>query len=81
MTKFEKEEAIEHIKAQLEDGYIDLGVHDQDELTIIKEAMDMWKIADKWNEIPESYIIADWEKLGYNNEEAKNFAEASKIYI
>lgn len=35
----ERREAIKYIKAQLEDGYIDLWLHDQNELKIIEEAM------------------------------------------
>lgn len=34
-----RKEAIKYIKSQLEDGYIDLGMHDEDELRIIEEAM------------------------------------------
>ena len=43
MTKQRREEAIKYIEAQLEDGYIDLGLHDQDELEIIKEAIELLK--------------------------------------
>ena len=43
MTEAKRKEAIEYIEAQLESGYIDLGFHDQDELEIIREAMDYWK--------------------------------------
>ena len=39
MTQSDREYAIERIKFQLEDGYIDLGCHDEDELKIIKQAM------------------------------------------
>ena len=49
MTEKEREEAIRYIMSQLEDGYIDLGLHDQNELVVIKEAMDMLRIVDKWN--------------------------------
>ena len=51
MTKQRREEAIKYIESQLEDGYVDLGLHDQDELEIIKEAINMWKVVDKWNSI------------------------------
>ena len=43
MTEQRKEEAIKYIESQLEDGYLDLGLHDQDELEIIREAMKFWK--------------------------------------
>ena len=82
MNEQRREEAIKYIMSQLEDGYIDLGLHDQDELEIIKEAMNMLRIVDKWNSIPEEYIIPieDWKKLGYTDEEAKELAEASNIF-
>lgn len=52
MTKQRREEAIKYIEAQLEDGYIDLGLHDQDELEIIKEAVKILKVIDEFSEIP-----------------------------
>lgn len=57
MTKKRREEAIKYIEAQLEDGYLDLGLHEQDELEIIKEAMNMLRIIDKFNEIPNLYAV------------------------
>ena len=53
MGEQRRKEAIDYIMSCLEDGYIDLGLHDQDELEIVKEAMNMLKIVDKWNDIPE----------------------------
>lgn len=47
MTKQRKEEAIKYIISSLEDGYLDLGLHDQDELAVIKEAMRLLIIYDK----------------------------------
>lgn len=47
MTNNRREEAIKYIMGQLEDGYIDLGWHDQDELDVIKEAMRLLIIYDK----------------------------------
>lgn len=52
MTKERREEAIKYIEAQLEDGYLDLGLHEQDELEIVKEAMNTLRIIDKLNSIP-----------------------------
>ena len=52
ITENRREEAIKYIEAQLEDGYLDLGLYDQDELEIVKEAMKMLKFIDKWNSIP-----------------------------
>lgn len=57
MDEQRRKDAIEYIDAQLKDGYIDLGLHDQDELEIIKEAMDMLKTIDKINSIPIGFII------------------------
>lgn len=36
-------EAVKYIEAQLEDGYIDLGLHDEKELKVIREAMELYK--------------------------------------
>lgn len=57
MTKQRRKEAIDYIMSCLEDGHIDLGIHDQDELEIIKEAMNIIQIIDEWNSIPEEYLI------------------------
>lgn len=57
MTKQCRKEAIDYIMSCLEDGYIDLGMHDQDELEIIKEAMNIIKVIDEWNSLPEEYLI------------------------
>ena len=51
MNQQQKKDAVEYIEGQLEYGYIDLGFHDQDELEIIREAIDMWKAIDTWNSI------------------------------
>ena len=42
MEDHRKEVAIKYIMAQLEDGYIDLGIDDQDELEIIQEAINYY---------------------------------------
>ena len=57
VTKQRRKEAIDYIMSCLEDGYIDLGMHDQDELEIVKEAMNIIQIIDEWNSIPEEYLI------------------------
>ena len=57
MTEQRRKEAIEYIDGQLKNGYIDLGSHDQDELEIIKEAVNIVKIIDEWNALPEEYLI------------------------
>jgi len=40
MTDQDRKEALRHINSQLEYGYIDLGTHDENELKIIKEALE-----------------------------------------
>ena len=52
MTENERKEAIKYIKSQLENGYLDLGLYEQNELEIIKEAIKMLKFVDAWNDIP-----------------------------
>ena len=51
MNQQRKKDAVRYIEAQLEDGYIDLGLHDEDELEIVREAISMWKAIDTWNSI------------------------------
>ena len=79
MIKERREEAIKYIEAQLEDGYLDLGLHDQDELEIVKEAIKMLKLVDKWNDIP--LMSSEWVKLGYSEEDAEELAKASQVWI
>lgn len=47
MTEQKRKEAFEYIEAQLDNGYIDLGFHDQDELEIVKEAIQTLKMVDE----------------------------------
>ena len=79
MTKECREEAIKYIMAQLEDGYIDLGFHDKDELEIIKEAMKTLKFIDAWNDIP--LMTTEYMKIGYTEEAAKELAESSRVWL
>ena len=79
MTKEQREEAFKYIESQLEDGYLDLGLYEQNELEIVKEAIKMLKFVDKWNDIP--LMSSEWMKLGYTEEESKELAEASKVWI
>lgn len=37
-------EALKYIEGQLEDGYIDLGLHDNDELELIEQAINEFKV-------------------------------------
>ena len=47
MTEQRRKEAFGYIEAQLESGYVDLGFHDQDELEIVKEAIQTLKAVDE----------------------------------
>lgn len=51
MTEQRKADALRYIEAQLENGYIDLGLNDEDELEIIKEAIQTLKMVDEFNNI------------------------------
>ena len=51
MTEKDRAEAFKYIEAQLNDGYIDLGLHDDNELVIVKEAINLLKSLDKFNSI------------------------------
>lgn len=55
MTDQDRKESLRHINSQLEYGYIDLGTHDENELKIIKEALE--------KQIPKKPII--WEYRHY----------------
>ena len=67
MTEQDKKDAVRYIEAQLESGYIDLGVHDEDEIEIVREAMAMWKAIDAWN----SPGCTSFNKLSLSDEEIK----------
>ena len=54
-TETERKEAIELIEAQLKNGYIDLSFHDEHELEIVKEAINILKIIDEWCGVLEKY--------------------------
>ena len=59
MTEQRKEEAIKYIMSSLEDGYLDLGLHNQDELTVIKEAMRLLIVEELLSyvgKIPDEYV-------------------------
>ena len=79
MTNESRKEAIKHIESQLEDGYIDFGSHDENELEIVKEAIDALKIIDAWNDIP--LMTEAWMNVGYTREAAEEIAKSSNVYI
>ena len=47
----QKKDAIKYIEGQLKYGYIDLGTHDEYELKIVEEAINLWKAVDEFNSI------------------------------
>lgn len=63
MTEQHRKEAIEYIEAQLENGYIDLGAHDQDELEIVKEAINTLKTLDEINNKAKEWYVDISNKL------------------
>lgn len=60
MTQNEKKDAIDYIMSQLEDGYVDLGCHDERELEILRQAMNAYvKIPEIIQELEELKISMD----------------------
>lgn len=51
MTEERRVAALKYIEAQLNDGYLDLGINEQDEIEIVKEAIKMLKTIDEFNSI------------------------------
>ena len=47
MTEERRANAFKHIEAQLNNDYIDLGLNDEDELEIVKEAIQTLKMVDE----------------------------------
>lgn len=66
MTENEKQESIDYIMAQLEDGYVDLGCHDENELEVVRQAMCMYvKIPETIHELAKLKITMDGQ-IFYN---------------
>ncbi|MGF0102094.1 hypothetical protein [Bariatricus sp. SGI.019] len=63
MTQIEKERTIQYIKNQLDYGYVDLGCHDEDEIEIIRQAINALGLIDqyKWER---DIAICQLEELG-----------------
>lgn len=75
MTEKERKEAIDYINAQLEDGYIDLGQHDENEMEIIRQAIRMYaKIPETIHELVQLKITADGQ-IFYNQSSRLIFEE------
>lgn len=43
ITKISEQEALEYVEGQIEDGYVDLGCHDEECIEVIKKALDLYK--------------------------------------
>ena len=71
MTQNEKKEAIDYIMAQLEDGYVDLGCHDENELEVTRQAMNLYI------KIPE--IIQELECLKMSMDGQIFYDQSSKL--
>ena len=75
MTQNEKQESIKYILAQLEDGYIDLGCHDENELEIVRQAMCMYvKIPETIHELAKLKMSMDGQ-IFYNQSSKLIFEE------
>ena len=63
MTDNDRKYAIECIDYQLENGYLDLGCHDKDELEVVREAMFALKVLEqiRWER---DVAISQLEELG-----------------
>lgn len=48
------DEGVKCIEAQLKDGYIDLGTHDELELQIIREAVELYKVQNRGKTLKET---------------------------
>lgn len=53
LNKSEFDNGIKCIEAQLKDGYIDLGTHDELELQIIREAVELYKVRNRGKTLKE----------------------------
>lgn len=42
MNEIEKKDALDYIKGQLEYGYIDLSIHDENEIEVIRKAINVY---------------------------------------
>lgn len=58
MTEQQKREAIKHTEGQLKHEHVDLSSCDQDELEVIKEAMNALKYLDECTKVFNEYSAA-----------------------
>ena len=63
MDNNRRKEVIDYINSQLEDGYIDLGLHDQEELTILRQAMNALRCLEQYR-WERDIAILQLEELG-----------------
>lgn len=73
MTEKDMAGAVQYIYAQLSDGYIDLGAHDEDEIEILKEAMELW--------LTDRAIKQYWEadKKRFMNDDLEEYLRATML--
>lgn len=71
MKSEDRKYALERIEYQLEDGYIDLGCHDEDEIEVIREVINNYK------KIPE--IIEELKGLKMSMDGQIFYNQASKL--
>lgn len=67
MTQIEKKEAIDYIKSQLTDGYIDLVLHDENEIEIVRKAINAYINIDKKQNMDKDKIIKKLDRLKEDN--------------
>ena len=71
MTENERMSAIKRVKAQLKEGYVDLGAHDEDEIEEDEEEIDENDILDSMDEIDEDDDYAE----EYKKEQAQKYKD------
>ena len=75
MNQNKRQESIDYIMTQLEDGYIDLGCHDEDELEVVCQAMYMYvKLPETMHELAKLKITTDGQ-IFYNQSSKLIFEE------
>ena len=80
MDKQRRQDAIDYITSCLEDGYLDLGLHDQDEMEVVKEAMKLLKWMDNQPAFIIEYDIVDLLNEYHDSGCRAGFSRAKKVY-
>ncbi len=74
MTEQRRVDALRCIETQLDDGYIDLGLNDQDELEVVKEAIRLLKAVDQLNSLGCTSFV-------FTEEDAKKLKQNGNIRV